>query len=122
MAGLPSGAGFPPAELHDLARPHIYDAHTTLESELPSYAMSLPNTSKRIIGRFLDKWAPKKADRIIAVDDDIKNFLTRISKVNPSRITVVPNGIESRNFMEIQNVQKFPDDGIKRIIYTGNFG
>ena len=24
MAGLPSGAGFPPAELHDLARPHEY--------------------------------------------------------------------------------------------------
>jgi len=24
VAGLPSGAGFPPAELHDLARPHKY--------------------------------------------------------------------------------------------------
>lgn len=26
VAGLPSGAGFPPAELHDLARPHKHGA------------------------------------------------------------------------------------------------
>ena len=102
--------------------PVIYDAHTTLESELPSYPMSLPDTPKQVIGRFLDQWAPKQADRIIAVDDDIKNFLIRFSKVNPSGITVVPNGIEPRTFMKIQNVRKLSGDGIKRVIYTGNFG
>jgi glycosyltransferase involved in cell wall biosynthesis len=101
--------------------PLIYDTHTLLESELPSYPLSLPKSFKRFIGRCLDKWAPVQADRVIAVTEDIKKKLVRTSGIDPRRITVVGNGIEAQRFLNIHPLHADGDDGIKRIIYTGNF-
>ncbi|MGH7572072.1 MAG: glycosyltransferase family 4 protein, partial [Gemmatimonadota bacterium] len=39
--------------------PILYDAHTTLESELPSYRMGLPGSFKRSFGRLLDRRLPR---------------------------------------------------------------
>jgi glycosyltransferase involved in cell wall biosynthesis len=100
--------------------PLIYDAHTILESELPFYSMSLPNSVKRIIGRWIDKQIPKQADQIIAVTEEIKQSLIRKSGVNPACVTVVVNGVERQAFLNIPDTPSIPDDGIKRIVYTGN--
>ena len=39
-------------------------------------------------------------DRIVAVSDDTKNNLVRYEKISPSRITVIPNGIDGERFTQ----------------------
>jgi glycosyltransferase involved in cell wall biosynthesis len=101
--------------------PLIYDAHTLLESELPSYPLSLPVEMKRMIGRCFDKWVPKKADHVITVTEDIKKTLIRKSRIDPDRITVIVNGVEAQTFLNIPAPHCDLGEGTKRIIYTGNF-
>ena len=52
VAGLPSGAGFPPAELHDLARPHKYGVPGIPVPGIPNAALlpTLPGYLAVFIG------------------------------------------------------------------------
>ena len=101
--------------------PVIYDAHTILESELPSYPLALPSAAKRIIGRCLDNWLPKRANHIIAVTDEIKDTLIQNCDPTASPITVISNGVEYQHFLSIPDSCNCLRDRTKKIIYTGNF-
>ena len=101
-------------------RPVIYDAHTLLENELPSYSMALPDSVKRMAGKYLDKRLPKFAKRIISVTEEIRQYLIHKAGIDPSRITTIPNGVEFERFTR-QIHEQVPDDKTKRIVYTGNF-
>lgn len=76
------------------ACPVVYDAHTTLESELPFYRLGLPAGFKRIIGRRLDQLLPAKAAHVIAVSERIRDRLIDLGAVDPDRIDVIPSGLE----------------------------
>jgi glycosyltransferase involved in cell wall biosynthesis len=78
--------------------PIVYDAHTLLASELPYYRMALPRAAKAAIGRALDRWLPSRADRVIAVTDDIRATLIAAARVKADRIALIPNGVESEHF------------------------
>ncbi|HVR70290.1 MAG TPA: glycosyltransferase family 4 protein [Vicinamibacteria bacterium] len=73
--------------------PVIYDAHTTLASELPAYRFPSP----RRLSEFLDRQVPRAADHVIAVSDSLRDFL-RAQGVPGEKIDVVPMGIEPSDF------------------------
>ena len=99
--------------------PIIYDAHTLLSTELPSYDLGLTNRMKKKLGKYLDEHLPQQADFILAVSEDLKRSLLTGGKVLPEKIAVVTNGIEA----EFLNVHpRNQSVHIKKILYAGNLG
>jgi glycosyltransferase involved in cell wall biosynthesis len=96
--------------------PIVYDAHTMLSSELPSYG---PGFTKRVVGavgRWFDGVLPNSADHVASVTEDIKHRLTARHGMSPDRISVVTNGVETECF----RIEAPPRvDGPTRLIYTG---
>ena len=96
--------------------PVVYDAHTMLSSELPSYG---PGFTKRLVstvGRWFDGILPSTADHIASVTGDIRDRLTDRHHLAPERVSVVTNGVETETF----RVDGEPAaDGTTRLIYTG---
>jgi glycosyltransferase involved in cell wall biosynthesis len=96
--------------------PIVYDAHTLLASELPTYPLGVPRRWVRAVAPWLDRRLPRRADRVIAVSETIRDALTAVGAAAPDRLHVIPNGVEW---------QRFPADGARRpdgctVIFTGN--
>ena len=98
------------------ATPIVYDAHTLLTSELPSYPLGLPRGCIRAVAPWLDGHLPRRADRIIAVSETIRHTLTTLGASAPQRIHVIPNGVECEHFPVEWGIT--PDG--RTIIFTGN--
>ena len=96
--------------------PIVYDAHTLLASELPTYPMGLPRRCIRAVAPWLDRHLPRRADRIIAVSETIRTTLTTLGASVPGRIQVIPNGVEWQHFPVEPGIT--PDG--RTIIFTGN--
>lgn len=94
--------------------PVIFDAHTLLESELPSYS-GIGTSLMTFIGRILDRRLPPCADHVIAVSDDIRDQLERLGQVRPSRVTVIGNGVEAEHFLNDD-----PSDNPPIVAFAGN--
>jgi glycosyltransferase involved in cell wall biosynthesis len=104
----------PPRLRHRL--PLVYDAHTMLAAELPSYATGLTRSAFAAVGGWLDGALPRRADHVVAVTPDIRDRLVKTHGLQPERITVVTNGVETDSF----RVDAPPrQDGVVRLIYTG---
>lgn len=95
--------------------PVIYDAHTMLRLELPSYGPRLSRWVTRAAGGWLDGSLPRAADHIVAVTPDIRDTLIERHGLSPDRITVVMNGVEANNF----RVRGSPSRDAVRLIYSG---
>ena len=78
--------------------PIVYDAHTLLASELPTYRLALPRRLVRGVAPWLDRYLPRRADHIIAVSETIRHALTTLGASAPERIHVIPNGVEWEHF------------------------
>jgi glycosyltransferase involved in cell wall biosynthesis len=103
-----------PSRLHSKV-PIIYDAHTMLASELPSYG---PKPGRSIVQRFggwFDGVLPRKADHVISVTTDIRNRLVDHHHLESDRVTVVTNGVELERFI----LPPQAPDSVVRIIYSG---
>jgi glycosyltransferase involved in cell wall biosynthesis len=96
--------------------PIVYDAHTLLTSELPTYPLGLPRRAIRALAPWLDGHLPRRADRIIAVSEAIRRALTTLGASTPQRISVIPNGVEWERFQVEQGIT--PDG--RTVIFTGN--
>lgn len=102
-------------------QPVIYDAHTLLESELPSYGPLLPAGTKRSLGRWLDRSLPRKAAHVIAVTEGLRSKLIGCGGVEPENITVVQNGVEIDHFdLSYNNAAR--NGAKKTLIFAGNLG
>jgi len=96
--------------------PIVYDAHTMLASELPSYWPHCTRSMVSAVGRWFDGMLPGAADHVASVTSDIRDRLTQRHRVPPDRISVVTNGVETSCF----RVDASPwSDGLIRLIYTG---
>lgn len=73
--------------------PLIYDAHTLVGSELPTFAPRLGGLLGRV-GRGIDRLACALADGVAAVTPDIAEDLVRQRMVAPERVAVAINGVE----------------------------
>jgi glycosyltransferase involved in cell wall biosynthesis len=96
--------------------PIVYDAHTLLASELPTYPLHLPQGWVRAVAPWLDRHLPGRADQVISVSETIRRVLVAGGAVPPQRLHVIPNGVEW---------QRFPSDGEsardgRTVIFTGN--
>ena len=96
--------------------PLVYDAHTMLSGELPSYATGLTRSAFAAVGGWLDGVLPRRADHVVAVTSDIRDRLVGVHRIAPDRISVVTNGVETDRF----RVEAPPrGDGLVRLIYSG---
>ena len=59
--------------------PIVYDAHTMLSSELPSYGPSFTKRVVSTVGRWFDGVLPNAADHVASVTTDIRDRLTAAS-------------------------------------------
>src|SRR5438128_265397 len=99
--------------------PVLYDAHTLLESELPSYRTGVPARLTRALGRWLDVSLPWRADEIVTVTEQIRAALLRGSRADAERITVVASGVEPERF-EFGRRRPPENGGVRTLIFTGN--
>ena len=98
--------------------PLVYDAHTLLESELPSYGRGLPGGIKRLLGGALDRHVPPLADHVISVSDRIRRQLLATTPLGEDEITTISNGVECDLFDLPRPV---PDPGSAGVVvFTGN--
>jgi glycosyltransferase involved in cell wall biosynthesis len=96
--------------------PIVYDAHTLLTSELPTYRLALPRRWVRAVAPWLDRYVPGRADRIIAVSETIRRTLTTLGASAPERVDVIPNGVEWERFPAERGIT--PDG--PTVIFAGN--
>ena len=96
--------------------PLIYDAHTLLSAELPSYGAEWSRRFVRVLGRRLDRLLPRFADHMIVVTEDILQQLSQELGFDPAQITVITNGVEVETFLAIRgSVEPRPE----LLVYTG---
>ncbi len=100
--------------------PVIYDAHTTLAAELPTYLTSLKPAAARQLGTSLDRWLPRLADHTVAVSPTVRDTLVACGAVRPDSISVVGNGIDAVFLGEPPDPARKPGGGT--IVYAGNMG
>jgi glycosyltransferase involved in cell wall biosynthesis len=96
--------------------PIVYDAHTMLASELPSYGPGFARHMVSRLGRWFDGVLPSAADHVASVTTDIRDRLTDLYRLAPERISVVTNGVETECFRVGSSSRA---DAPTRLIYTG---
>ena len=100
--------------------PIIYDAHTTLENELPYYHLGFSQSLKRTLGRWLDHSLPRRADHVITVTDRISHRLMHEHCIPEEQITVVSNGVEMEPFIKAANKQTGEKSVGNTVVFSGN--
>lgn len=100
--------------------PVVYDAHTVLETELPSYGMIPFAGFATAVGRWLDRQLPPRADHVIAVSRAIKTALSEEGAVSPDRITVAPSGVETDRFT--LRTPRRTGSASQTVVFAGNLG
>ena len=78
--------------------PLIFDAHTSLDSELPTFCPGGFARPARWLGGWLDGLVARRADHVIAVTSDLRSVLITRRDVAPERISVIGNGVELERF------------------------
>ena len=99
--------------------PVVFDAHTTLESELPSYSQR-GRTLLKQVGRAVDARLPARADHVIAVSEEIEAKLTLSHGVAGERISVIPNGVEDEFFCADGGTTPIKNGSGPNLVFAGN--
>lgn len=108
-----------------LARPRgmplVYDAHTMLGSELPTYVGAGWRSPVRRVARWLDGWLPRLADHVICAGAGTRDALVDRHELATERVTVAWNGVEIEHFMPAAMARPGSPSGgrPRRILYTG---
>ncbi len=92
--------------------PLVYDAHTMLESELPTYRPSLA-ALLRPLGRLVDRAVLRRSDGVVAVTPDIRDAVVQHHGFAPERVVVALNGVEVERFRPASEAPSW------RACYTG---
>jgi len=99
--------------------PLVYDAHTLLMNELPTYRLGLPYGMKRAISIGLDRLLPAMADHTVCVTQVIADRLVAHTRIDPRKLTVMPNGVEYEHFDPAPYAHSERGDH-RIVIFTGN--
>ena len=100
--------------------PVLYDAHTLLASELPSYLPSALHAPVRSIGARLDRWLPPLADETVTVSREIRDALLATTSMRAEQVTVVPSGVEAGWFSAAAEIPANTSGRRRTLIFTGN--
>lgn len=74
--------------------PVVYDAHTVLETELPSYGGRLTAGFLRRVGGWIDRTVPSRARFVVAASHRLKDYLVDNGVLPEERVAAIGNGIE----------------------------
>jgi glycosyltransferase involved in cell wall biosynthesis len=102
----------------------IYNAVNTMSDELPTYNFLKPQRLATWLARVLDQWVPRLADRVIAISDDLAQFL-RARGVSSHQLHVIPLGVDGRVFQDLAPGQgealraRHGIDAKPLVMYTG---
>ncbi|MCB2011912.1 MAG: glycosyltransferase family 4 protein [Geminicoccaceae bacterium] len=96
--------------------PIVYDAHTMLHSELPSYAPRVLAAPVRMLGNWLDRVIPAMADHVLTVTEDLRQRLVDRHGMRHDSVDVAMNGVEFEHFST--GAEREPE-APGRVIYTG---
>lgn len=99
--------------------PVVFDVHTLLESELPSYKMGLPKSWLSSIGRSLDRKLSPMSDHVIAVSQEIRTHLLERTGLASDKISMIPNGIE-QFFLDGERSALPTCSDAPYLVYAGN--
>ena len=79
-----------------LGKPLVFHVHTLMEGELPAYfGQPLTRRLARLVGRWMDGWLPRLADRTIVLSPEARTAFARLG--TPwERLVHLPAGIEDR--------------------------
>jgi glycosyltransferase involved in cell wall biosynthesis len=100
--------------------PLVFDLHTLLASELPSYSGGLPSGPVRRLAFAIDRRLPPRADHLTTVTDRIRDKLIGELGVPAERVTTVENGVEVDHFASVPPAGPLAGDRAPRILFTGN--
>lgn len=78
--------------------PLVYDAHTALGSELPTYVSAAFRPVVRRFARWLDGLLPRLADHCICAGSGVRDTLVDRHGFAENRVTVAWNGVELAQF------------------------
>ena len=95
--------------------PVVYDAHTMLGSELPTYGHGPIAAVSARAGRWMDRRLPRRADGVVAVTEDIRDRLLAEGGCRPERVVVAMNGVGVAQLAPPPGIEEIPE----RVIYTG---
>ncbi|SFD19010.1 glycosyltransferase family 4 protein [Tropicimonas isoalkanivorans] len=95
--------------------PIIYDAHTMLASELPTYQSGPLKAASRRLGSYLDRAIPARAEHVVTVTEDIRSALIERHGFDPNGVSVAMNGVEVEAFTPIVRNAVEP----YTVVYTG---
>jgi glycosyltransferase involved in cell wall biosynthesis len=102
------------------AIPMVFDVHTLLTSELPHYPMPLtPVAVKRLVASAADRRLPRWADHVAVVTERIRAKLLEMKAVPESRVSLVPNGVETDLFA-LPGLNGTAAPHRPTLIFTGN--
>jgi glycosyltransferase involved in cell wall biosynthesis len=99
--------------------PIVYDAHTLLMNELPTYPLGLPRPVKRTISVWLDRWLPSLADHTVCVSQTISDRLTGDARIAADKVSVMANGVEFDHF-DPAPYAHLPHGPGRKVMFTGN--
>lgn len=94
--------------------PIIYHAHNAMSDELPYYFNKGKNFFY-LLGNYIDKKFPPKADYVIAPHERLGANLI-LKGIKKEKLRIIPPPIDSASFPRSQ----IKNDGIPPILYTGN--
>jgi glycosyltransferase involved in cell wall biosynthesis len=100
--------------------PLVFDAHTLLMSELPSYPLGLPLRTKRFIAAAFDRHLPVMGDHVVTVTDRIRERLLQLRAVSEEGVTVVRNGADLHLFKQHSAGSAKGTAASPTLIFTGN--
>ncbi len=101
--------------------PLVYDAHTMLRSELPSYLAPVLRRPVELLARPLDGWLPRLADHVVCAGAGTRDALCQRHGFAPDRVTLAGNGVELGHFAAAARLRAIapPERQAPRILYTG---
>ncbi|MBF0381722.1 MAG: glycosyltransferase family 4 protein [Magnetococcales bacterium] len=103
-------------------RPLVYTGVNNMADELPLYRIIRPDGLARALGRFVDYTFPRGADIVMALSDELKNYLIGMG-ISGERIIVIPPGVDPDMFVngdgsKVRQRHQIRDDQ-PVIMYTG---
>jgi len=82
-------------------RSNLYGRFAAFLARVPVIIASVHDnyrTDKRLGRRIINRILSKITDKIVAVSEDIKKDIVKYDKIDPSKILIIPNGIDTERF------------------------
>jgi len=114
-------AAFPVRFLHKI--PVVYHSHNTMSDEFYTYfRLKVPQILAKLAAYLMDRFIPRKADFIIAINRHVADFVIRMGS-SPEKVKYIPPGIDYKvpdKVLESEIRDEYNLGKGKLIIYAGN--